>query len=56
MRYEGGEKLRNPWWQHAAVEQELETLLKNILAAAGERRQRESDRRDRGEGGEEKSV
>ena len=53
MGYEGGGKLRNPWWRQEAAEQQLEAMLKNMLAAAGERRRQESDRCDRGEGGEE---
>ena len=54
--YEGGGKLCKPWWQQAAVEQQLEATLENILAEVGERRLQESDRRDGGEGGEEELV
>ena len=50
--YEVWGKLRKPWWQKVAEEQQLESTLKNISAAAGERRQRESDRRGGGEGGD----
>ena len=51
--YEGGGRMRNQWWRHAAVEQQLNTKLKDILEAAWDRRQRESIRRGGGEGGEE---
>ena len=50
-RYVGGGKLREPWWQQEAVEQQLGATLKNIFGAAREWRRRESDRRGGGEGG-----
>ena len=50
--YEGGGELCKPWWQQEAADQRLKGTLKNISAAAGERRRQESDRRGRGEGGE----
>ena len=49
--YEGGGKLCEPWWRQEDANQQLEATSKNISEAAGERRQRESDRRGRGEGG-----
>ena len=33
--YEGGVKLRKPWWQQAAADQQLEATLKTISAAGG---------------------
>ena len=54
--YDGGGKLRERWWRQAAAEQQLKATLKNISAAAGERKQQESDRHGRGEGGEEESA
>ena len=56
MGYEGGGELCEPWWRHAAAEQQLEAKLKNISAGAGEWRQREYDRHGGGKGGEEESV
>ena len=54
--YEGGMKLRKPWWRQEAAEQQLEATLKNILAVARDRWRQESDRHGGGEGGEEESV
>ena len=51
VEYKGGRKLREPWCWKAAADQQVEVMLKNILAEAGERRQREFERRGGGEGG-----
>ena len=50
--YEGDGKLRESWWRQVDEEKQLEATLKNIPAAAGERRRRESDKRGRGERGD----
>ena len=54
--YEGGGKLIKPWWRQEAAEQQLVATLKNISAAAGERRRRKYERNGRGEGGEGELV
>ena len=36
--YKGGGKLHDLWWRQAAAEQQLEAMMKNISASAGERR------------------
>ena len=38
--YEGGRKLREPWWRNVAEEKQLRFTLKDISAAERERRQR----------------
>ena len=48
--------MRELWWQQADAYQQLEATLKNILEAVREWRRQESDRRGRGEGGEEESA
>ena len=53
--YEGEWRLRNQWWSQKSEERQLKTMLKEILAAAWERLQRESGRRAEGKGGEEES-
>ena len=32
--YEGGERLRVPWWRQAAVHKQLKVVVEAILAAA----------------------
>ena len=54
--YEGGGKLRGPWWRQEAAEQQLETTLKNVLPAAGKCRRKESKRRGGGKGWEGELV
>ena len=54
--YEGGGRLREPWWRQAAAEQHLKTMLKDILASAWYQRRRESGRRGGGDGVEEELV
>ena len=51
--YDGGGKLREPWWRQAAAEKQLRVTLKYFLSAATERRRKESGRRGGGKGGEE---
>ena len=46
--YEGGGGYCEPWWRQAAAEKQLEAMLKNVLAAAGERQRQEYDRHGRG--------
>ena len=35
--YEGGGRLREPWWQQAAAEKQMRDTVEEILAAARER-------------------
>ena len=53
--YEGGGRLREPWWRQAAAEKQLRATLEDILVAAMERRRQEPSRRGGGEGVEEES-
>ena len=50
MVYEVGERLRNQWCRQMSAERHLKTTLREILAAAWERRRRESGRHGGGEG------
>ena len=54
--YEGGGRLREPWWKQAAAEQHLKATLKDISEAAWQRKLRESGRHGGAKGGEEESV
>ena len=47
--------MRNQLRHQKAMEQQLNATIKEILAAAWERRRQESERRDEGEGGTEES-
>ena len=53
--YEAGGRARRQWWRQTAAERQLQTTLKDILAVAWERRQRESIRRGEGKRGAEES-
>ena len=53
--YEGGGRLREPWWRQAAAEKQLRATLEDILVAAMEWRRQEPSRRGGGEGVEEES-
>ena len=53
--YEGGGRLREPWWRQTAAEKQLRATLEDILVAAMERRRQEPSRRGGGEGVEEES-
>ena len=53
--FEGGGRVRGKWWRQTSAERKLKATLKEISAAAWERRQREYGRRGEGEGGAEES-
>ena len=53
--YQGGGRLREQCWRQTAVQRQLKTTLKYILAAAWEQRRRESGSHREDEGGEEGS-
>ena len=54
--YEGGGKLRVPWWIQSVSEKQLKVTVQEILAAERERRRREYVRRGDSEGGAEGGV
>ena len=47
--YEGGGRAHGQWWRQTSAERQLKTTLKDILAAAWERRRQKSGRRGEGE-------
>ena len=54
--YEGGGKLRVPWWRHSVAEKQLKVTVQEILEAERERWRPESGRRGESEGGAEGGV
>ena len=51
MGYEGGDRLRVPWWRQAAAHNQMKVTVESILAAARVRRRQESGRCDGSEEG-----
>ena len=51
--FEGGGRLRVPWWRQKAAEDQLRVTMEAILEAARVRRRQESSRGDGSEGGSE---
>ena len=51
--YEGGGRLRVPWWRHEAAENQLKVMVEAILAVARVLRQHESGRHGGRKGGSE---
>ena len=49
--YEGGGRLRAPWWRQKVEEDQLRVTVEAILEAARVRRRQESGRWDRSKGG-----
>ena len=51
--FEGGGRLRVPWWRQKAAEDQLRVTMEAIWEAARVRRRQESSRGDGSEGGSE---
>ena len=56
MGYEGGERLRVPWWRQAEVHKQLKFTVEAILEVSRVRRQQESGRCGSSEGGSEGGI
>ena len=54
--FEGGGRIRVPWWRQNSAEGQLRFMVESILSASRVRRQQEPGRRDGSEGGSEGGI